>query len=177
MNEIVKEYGAGLYALAHESGDEDEILEESRVLAPLFDRAYTRLLVNPDIPKSERVRLAGEAVDGRVHPYLANFVKLMVERNLATELPGCFAEYENLWCAENRVIRVRCESAVALDDGQKARLAERLEARTGSRVRIEYAVDPSLLGGMRLFYDNRQIDDTVKNRLREIAGRLSGANV
>ena len=177
MNEIVKEYAAGLFALAREADAEEEILEESRALAPLLDRDYTRLLINPDIPKQDRVRLVGEVVDGRVHPYLANFAKLMVERNLATELPRCFAEYENLWCEANRVIRVRCESAVPLGDGQKARLTERLEARTGCRVRIEYAVDPALLGGMRLFYDNRQIDDTVKNRLREIGERLSGANV
>ena len=75
------------------------------------------------------------------------------------------------------MVRVRCESAVPLTDDQRERLAARLESRTGRRVLMEYAVVPDLIGGMRLFYDNRQIDDTVKNRLRQIAERLSGATV
>ena len=177
MNEIVKEYAAGLFALAEESGAEEEILAGCRALAPLFGREYARLLINPDLPKEKRVALVGEALDGRAHPYLANFAKLMTERGLATEIAACFAEYERLWCEANSVVRVRCESAVPLTDDQRERLAARLESRTGRRVLMEYAVVPDLIGGMRLFYDNRQIDDTVKNRLREIAERLSGANV
>ena len=177
MNEIVKEYAAGLFALAHEEGIEEQILAETHALMPLFTREYAKLLINPDIPKTERVGLVGEALNGRVHPYLVNFVKLMVERNLATEIAACFAEYENLWCEAFGVIRVRAESAVALTEDQQTRLEERLAARTGKRVLVEYAVNPSLIGGMRLFYDNRQIDDTVKNRLHEISERLSNANV
>ena len=177
MNESVKEYAAGLFALAHESGAEEQILAETHALAPLFDREYARLLINPDIPKERRVALVGEALDGRVHPFLSNFAKLMTERGLATEIAACFGEYERLWCEANGVVRVRCESAVPLDDGQRERLTERLTRRTGRRVLMEYEVNPSLIGGMRIFYDNRQIDDTVKNRLAEIAERLSGANV
>ncbi len=177
MNEIVKEYAAGLFALARETHEEERILLESRALSPLVTRKWTRLLSNPDIPKSERVKLAADALDGRVSPHLASFVKLMTERSLASELPACFAEYENLWCEAAGVVRVRAESAVALTEEQKRRLEKRLEEKTGRRVLVEYAENPSLLGGMRLFYDNRQIDATVKNRLREIAERLAGADV
>ncbi len=177
MNEIVKAYAAGLFALAGEAGAEEEILAECHALAPLFDREYARLLINPDLAKEKRVALVGEALDGRVHPYLSNFAKLLTERGLATEIAACFAEYERLWCEANGVVRVRCESAVPLTDEQRDRLTERLEHRTGKRILMEYAVVPDLIGGMRLFYDNRQIDDTVKNRLRQIAERLSGATV
>ena len=177
MKEIVKEYAAGLFALAEETGMSEQILGECRALAPLFDREYARLLINPDLPKERRIALVGEALDGRAHPDLSNFAKLLTERGLASEIAACFAEYERLWCEANDVVRVRCESAVPLTDAQRDRLAERLTQRTGKRVVMEYAVDPSLIGGMRLFYDNRQIDDTVKNRLAEIAERLSGANV
>ena len=173
MNEIVKEYAAGLFALAHETGCEEELLCQFRAVAPLFSRDYARLLSNPDLPKSERIALIGEALDGRVNPYLANFVKLMTERGLASEIRPCFAKYENLWCAANGVVRVRAESATELTGSQKARLEEKLGEKTGRRVLVEYAVEPGLIGGMRLFYDNRQIDDTVRNRLKEIAERLA----
>lgn len=172
MNEIVREYAAGLYALAREEEIEERILTESQALAPLFTRGYTRLLSDPAIPKADRIRLVAEALDGRVHPHLVHFAQLMTERGAASEIPACFAEYEELWCADHDVVRVRAESAVELTEEQKDRLADRLSKRTGRRVIVSFEVNPALLGGMRLFYDNRQIDDTVKSRLNEIAERL-----
>ena len=177
MNEIVKEYAAGLFALAREEHEEDRLLAETRALAPLFTREYARMLTDPELPKSERIRLVGEALDTRVSPHLSSFVKLMTERSLASEIRACFAEYENLWCEAFGVVRVRAESAVELSDRQKAALEARLCEKLGKRVLAEYAVDPSLIGGMRIFYDNRRIDDTVKNRLAEIAQRLADANI
>ena len=177
MNEIVKEYAAGLFALAQEEHEEERLLAETHALAPLFTRDYARLLTNPELSKAQRVRLVGEALDSRVSPHLSNFVKLMVERSLASEVRACFAEYERLWCEAFGVVRVKAESAVELSDEQKAALEAKLSKRLGKRVLMEYALNPALIGGMRLFYDNRQIDDTVKNRLNEIAERLAEASV
>lgn len=177
MNEIVREYAAGLFALADEEGLGETILIEARALGPLFTRDYLRLLSDPELPKPERLGLLDEAFGGRVHPYTLYFIKLLTERGLAAEIPACFAEYEELWCAANHVLKVKAESAVELDEAQREKLVSRLTERTGRHVVVEYAVNPSLLGGMRLFYDNRQLDDTVRRRLTEIAERLSGAAV
>ena len=177
VNEIVREYAAGLFALAREDGAAEEILAHARALVPLFTRDYRRLLSDPDIPKTERTSMVKEALGGRVHPYLVNFVCLMTERGLVSEIPATLAQYEELWCEENGVLKVKAESARELTDAQKERLAGRLSERTGRRILLEYAVNPSLIGGMRLFYDNRQIDDTVRRRLSEIAERLSDATV
>ena len=177
MNDIVREYAAGLFALAEEEGISEEILAQCRVLSPLLTRDYRRLLSDPEIPKAERLRLAGEALEGRVHPYLLNFVRLMTERGLASEIPACFAEYEQLWREAYHVLKVKAESAVELSPEQKERLEERLASRTGQRVEVDYAVNPALIGGMRLFYDNRQLDDTVRRRLSDIAQKLAGTTV
>lgn len=173
MNEIITEYGGGLFALALEEGLCDRFLEETRILAPLMNADYTRLLINPNIPKEKRIAIAGELLDGRVHPYIANFVKLMTERRLALSLGDCFREFERLYKEHFSVVTVIAESAVELTEGQKKRLEEKLTAHTGCRIEVNYTVTPSLIGGMRLFYSNREIDDTIKSRLTEIGAVLS----
>ena len=173
MNDTAREYGGGLFALALEENAADAILEESRALTPLFTREYTHMLIDPSVPKSERVNMVGELLDGRVHVYLANFVKLMTERRLVTEIGECFREYERLYYETFRIARVRAESAVELSQSQKQRLEKKLAKHTGTRVEITYEVVPSLIGGMRLVMDNRTIDDTVKARLTEIGAVLS----
>lgn len=177
MNDTAREYGGGLFALALEENAADTILEETRALGVLFTREYTHMLIDPSLPKSERVAMVGELLDGRVHVYLANFVKLMTERRLVSEIGECFREFERLYYETFAIVRVRAESAVALTDSQKKRLEEKLAKHTGSRVEITYEVVPSLIGGLRLVMDNRTIDSTVKARLQEIGAVLSDAVV
>ncbi len=172
MNDTVREYGGGLFALALEENAADTILEESRALRTLFTREYTRMLIDPAVPKSQRVAMVGELLDGRVHVYLANFVKIMTERRLVGEIGDCFQEFERLYYETFAITRVRAESAVALTDSQKKRLEEKLAKHTGSRINVTYEVVPSLIGGMRLVMDNRTIDSTVKARLQEIGAVL-----
>ena len=174
MNEIIKEYGGGLYALAAEEHLEEGLLSEIRLLRDFLTPDYVRLLIHPAVPKEERVGLVSQLLDGRVHPYLSSFVKLMTERSLAAEIVGCFGEYERLYYEAFAIVRVRAESAAPLNDGQKQKLENKLTTSTGHRVEIAYEVNPSLLGGMRLMFDNRQIDDSVRTRLREISDRLAG---
>lgn len=173
MNEIITEYGGGLFALALEEGLCDRFLEETRMLAPLMTADYTRLLINPNIPKEKRIAIAGELLDGRVHPYVANFVKLMTERRLAASLADCFCEFERLYKEHFGVVSVIAESAIELTDDQKKRLEAKLAAHTGCRIEVHYSVNKALIGGMRLYYSNREIDDSIKSRLAEIGAVLS----
>ena len=177
MKEIVKEYGGGLYELAVEEGAEleERLLAETRMLGEVFTDSYLRLLTTPEISKTERVGLAAEALDGRVHPYLVNFVSIMVERGAAREIPGCFAEYERLYFQRHGILRASAESAVPLTDAQREKITARLEARTGMRIELSCTVTPGLIGGIRLTFDNRLIDDTARTKLKTIANSLANA--
>lgn len=173
MNEIIKEYGGGLFALAEEEGLEAQILSESRALKEALTREYTRLLIDPNLSKEERVAVVGDLLDGRVHPYLANFVKLMTERRLAMELGECFDEFERLYYEKFKIVRVLAESAIELTDDQKKRLEDKLAKLTGCRTEVIYRINSEIIGGMRLFYNNREIDDSIKSKLNEIGAVLS----
>ena len=104
---------------------------------------------------------------------MANFVKLMTERRLASELKGCFREFERLYYEHYKIVTVEAESAVELSESQKMRLEEKLRAHTGCRIEVKYSINKNLIAGMRLFYNNREIDDSIKSRLTEIGAVLS----
>lgn len=175
MNEIIREYSSGLFELASEEKCEAEVLEHARCVKKLFTREYVHMLVDPSIPKVDRVGLISEAFGGRINPYLLNFMKLMTERGLASDIKECFNEYEKLYYEKFGIVKVKAESAFPLSDEQKKKLAEKLEKNTGKRVELEYVVNPALIGGMRLDFGNRQIDDSVKTKLAEIGAKLADA--
>lgn len=177
MKETVKEYGGGLFELAVDEGIEESLLSQTRLLRDIFTPSYMHLLTTPAISKCERIGLVAEALDGRVHSYLANFVKLMVERGAAYELCECFDEYESRYLQKHGILRAVAESAIPLTDKQRETLTARLESRTGKKIEMTYRVIPELLGGIRLSFDNRLVDDTVRSALSEIANSLTVAVV
>ena len=89
MSEATKEYGRALSDLAAEEGVEDALRADVRAVRALLDEnpAYSRLLANPEIPKTERVALLKEAFGGRVHPYLVRFLAILTERGYAYRAP------------------------------------------------------------------------------------------
>lgn len=171
MNEIIREYGTGLFALADEEGCAEEILTEETEIKKLLSREYLRLLIDPAVKAESRLGMVREAFGG-VHKYLLNFMLLMTERGLADCIPACFDEFEKQYYEKYDIVRVKAVSAYPLNEEQKKRLLEKLEKNTGKRVSIAYTVDESLIGGMRLDYGNHLVDSSIKTRLGEIKERL-----
>lgn len=177
MNEVITEYGRGLFSLAYEEGLEKEILSEIRIISPMMTDEYVHLLIDPEISKAERIALVEDAFGGRTHEYLTNFVKLMTERGIASEIQGCFREFERLYYETSGIVLVKAESTVELTDAQKEKLVEKLEKYLASKVEITYSLNPALIGGMRLSYNNKLIDDSISSKLKVISDRLSGTTV
>ena len=63
-------------------------------------------------------------------------------------------------------------TAVPLTQAQSQRLSEKLASITGKTIELSNRVDPACMGGVRLNYDGKQLDDTVMHRLDAIGSLL-----
>ena len=82
MDKLTIEYGGGLFELAEEEGFSEELLSQVRALKKVFadTPGYIQLMTSPRVLKEEKACLLKETFEGRVHPYLYNFVCLMADR-------------------------------------------------------------------------------------------------
>ena len=173
MTEIANVYGGALYDLAKDEGLGKEILEELTALKGVFSEnpEYSKLLSAPDLPKQERCSVLDEAFRGKVNPYVLNFLKILTERGYIRQFPACCDAYRGFYNEDNGILVVKAVSAVALNAQQIEKLTAKLEATTGKQIDLHCSVDVAMLGGLRLSYDGKQVDGTVKNRLDSI-GKL-----
>ena len=173
MTQAANTYAQALYDLAKDENLGKTILEELNVLKEVFAQnpQYSKLLSAPDIPKQERCGVLDEAFRGKVHPYVLNFLKILTEKGYIRQFPDCCDAYRGFYNEDNGILVVKAQSAVALTDAQKQKLTEKLSATTGKTVDLQCSIDPAALGGLRLSYDGKQVDGTVKSRLDAI-GKL-----
>ena len=174
MTQVANTYGQALYDLAREENLGKTILEELLFLKDVFADApeYSKLLSMPNVPKQERCAILDEAFRGKVNPYVLNFLKILTEKGYIRQFPDCCDAYRGFYNNDNGILVVKAVSAVALSDEQKQKLTAKLESNTGKKIDLQCSVDAASLGGLRLNYDGKQVDGTVKNRMDAISKLL-----
>lgn len=173
MTALEKEYGDALYSLAQEENCLDEVLDGLTLAAAVFQENpdYLSLVQNPALPKEERLDLLDKAFSG-VHVYVLHLLKLLCERSALSLTPGALEQYKALLFEERGILPVEAVSAVPLTEEQRKALTDKLSARTGKTILLENTIDPSLLGGVKLRYEGRELDGTAAGRLSALRRSL-----
>ena len=170
MTQIGNIYGRALYELAVSEVLSAEIFSQLKVLQESFrqEPAFLRLLSVRNLSKAERCAILTESFEGKVHPYVLNFLKLLTEKGYIRQFSNCLDAYRACYNEDNNILPVTAVTAVALNEEQTARLTQKLETITGKSIELTCRLDPQSLGGVRLELDGKCLDDTVAHRLESV---------
>ena len=175
MTQIARLYGGSMYELAAQEQLTDTVLEQMQVIRQLFreNPDYVRLLSEPSIPKEERANLLETAFGNEAERYLVNFLKLLCDRGILGDYAGCCEEYTRRYNADHNIATAVVTSAVDLSDEQMAALKDKLEKISGKTVSLTQKKDPTVLAGLRVELEGKQLDGTVKSRLDGLSRKLN----
>ena len=176
MTQVGSVYGEALYTLALEENLSNVILEELSVLEQSFraEPDFIRLLSSPNLSVQERCNILDDSFRGNVQPYVLNFLKILTEKGYMRYFFDCCKAYEESYNRDNGILPVTAITAVSLNPAQAEKLTAKLCQITGKQVKLHNRVDPQVLGGVRLDYDGKQLDDTVSHRLDAVRSLLKG---
>ena len=174
MTQVGSVYGEALYGLAREENLEKAVLEELKVLDESFSRepGFLKLLSAPNLSKEERCGIVDECFRGKVHAYVLNFLKILTEKGYIRRFSECVEAFRQQYNSDHGILRVTAVTAVALTKDQAAKLCAKLAGITGKTIDLANRVDPACIGGVRLDYDGKRLDDTVSHRLDAIGSLL-----
>ena len=167
-------YGEALYDLAKAENLSKDILGQLSVLSQSVaaEPEFLKLLASPNLTKQERCAVLDDSFHSRVHPYVLNFLKILTEKGYIRQFPDCVKAYREHYNADNGILPVTAVTAAALTQEQTDKLTEKLSALTGKTVELTNRIDSAVLGGIRLDYSGKRLDDTVQHRLESIRQTL-----
>ena len=160
-------YARSLFEAAKEANKMEEIkagLEEvTQILAENKD--FVTLLSSPAVSKADKSGMLSAVFDGRTDEYLANFLKILAQNGRISYFDRIVEEFTSLYNQEKNILAVTAVTAVKMSAALQKKLLKKLETVTGKTVMLETKVDPAVLGGVLLRYDNKELDGTVRERL------------
>ena len=174
MTQVGNVYGQALYSLAKDEGLDSVVLEELNVLKESFSEEpeFLRLLAAASLTKDERCKIVDDSLRGKIQPYVLNFLKILTEKGYIRQFADCCDVFETQFNEDHGILPVKVVTAIPLTTEQAEKLTKKLSGITGKTVMIENQVDAGCMGGVRLDFDGKRLDDTVAHRLEAIGGLL-----
>jgi F-type H+-transporting ATPase subunit delta len=99
-------------------------------------------------------------------------VQQLAENGRLGLLPQIRAQFETLKDEREGVLEAEVQSAFELSDAQVADLVQRLEKKTGRKVRTKVQVDKSLIAGVRVVLGDQVIDGSARAQLGALEAAL-----
>jgi F-type H+-transporting ATPase subunit delta len=165
-----------LFASADAAGElvdvEDELFRFGQIVDANQDLAAA--LGTSTAPPSERARLAGDLLRGKVHPLTVRLVEVAIAGFGGRNFAGSLSRLVEL-SADRRDREVAYVTVTsALSESEADRLSARLAQMYGREVALKVSVDPQIIGGMSVRVQSDLYDGTVARRLNAARADLTG---
>ena len=170
MTQTSKEYAEALFELALQDGNAEEVASALELLEKTLaeNPSYQALLRSPAIPREERMNSLDKAFGEHVPLTVLTLLRMMVARGHAAQLDDMIRAWRDLAREHRGESVAEVTSAVALTEEEKTALKQKLEKLFSRHMVLNCAVDPSLIGGIRVVTEGRVIDGSLQNKLQQI---------
>lgn len=174
-----KSYATTLWELLRNKSLEEVnfTLDVLQILSRLYqiDADFKTWISHPLIPSAQKERQLQSFFDNQpVDAILINFIQLLVHNRYFASLPQIIHRLKLLRNDHFHFLPVQVTVSIPLSPAQRSSLEMSLEQKFNAEViSIHEKIDPGVLGGMVIEFEDSKIDQTVKHRLERITEKLA----
>jgi ATP synthase F1 delta subunit len=136
-------------------------------------KEFKSLLVNPLFTSDERTGVIKQ-LTGRLKlsDYIVKFILHLAEVGVIKALPEIIRMATSLYLEKKKQAKAIVMTPLPITKDQESKLRASLKKITDRELDIEYAIDPSLLGGVLVRIGSTMYDTSIKGQLRLLKDEL-----
>ena len=172
---VTTTYAQALFQLAVEEGKVDELFSQVEALIAILDENpdLARIMRHPGVDKNEKIEVINNVFSGNASPEVCGLLNQVVVNNRYEEIDGILASFINMVKEYKKIGIAYVETPADLSDAQKKRIEQKLLDTTGYvKMEMNYSIDKSLIGGMKIRIGDRVVDSSISTKLNELAKDL-----
>ena len=163
---VARPYAEAAFRLADGAGTLGKWSEMLGALAQVAEDARVRAAIaDPNLGDAQAAGVFIGILSGKLNAEAENFLRVLAENGRLELLPEIRAQFEALKNEREGILEAEVHSAFELSQAQVADLAQRLEKKTGRKVRTKVSVDRELIGGVKVVLGDKVIDGSARAQL------------
>jgi F-type H+-transporting ATPase subunit delta len=129
------------------------------------DQRVQAAVADPNLNDAKVAGLFISILSGQLTGDGENFVRVLAQNGRLSLLPEIRAQFQALKNEREGVVEAEVHSAFELTEAQVADLVQRLEKKTGRKVKARVSVAPELIGGVKVLLGDKVIDGSARAQL------------
>lgn len=165
-------YAKALFDLAKETNSLEGIKADVVLIKSVLTQSaeFRDFISNPTFQAEKTFGLIDKVFSGKINSNTLNFLKVLVSKNRIAQLDSVCDSFNQLYNQSLNLSDVKLTTAVAVSDEMKHQIATNVVKNSNSQ--IENIVDPSILGGFIVEFDNKILDQSVLSKLNKIKNKF-----
>lgn len=174
---VARRYASALADVVLERGEAHEVQSELSAWNEMLqaNASLREVFANPTIPLDQKRGLLNKLIDrAKPRPTTANFLKVLLQNQRLTELGEIIRKFAQILDERAGMIAATVTTARAVPEDAQAKLHNTLATLTGKKVRINFATDPEIIGGLVTRIGSTVYDGSVRSQLQQIKEKMAG---
>ena len=170
---VARPYAEAAFKLADQAGALAKWSEMIAALAQVAENERVRVAIaDPNLSDAKVAGVFISILSGKLSGEAENFVRVLARNDRLSLLHEIRQQFEVLKNEREGVIEAEVQSAFELSDAQLKDLVQRLEKKTGRKVRTHVSVDRELIGGVKIVLGDKVIDGSARAQLGALENAL-----
>ena len=136
------------------------------------DRSFRSYFLASNVPAKAKRDALDRLAEGRLHPLVANFLRLLLRRGRIGMLPGIGAAFRTLLDARLGRVPVTLTTAVPVDEVSLRAWTDRIRQAVGGEPVVRHEVRPEILAGAILRVGDEVADGSARRSLAALRSKI-----
>ena len=168
---VASRYVKSLLGLAVEKGVVEAVHQDMLLFSSVCaeNRDFTVMLRSPVIRHEKKRAILEKVFAGKVNPLTMAIIDILTKKNREPLLPSIATEFHNAYNEYKGIGKAYITTTIPMDAELRA-IVEALVRKLNDKKEVELheKVDKDLIGGFILNVGDRQIDASIKNKLKAL---------
>jgi F-type H+-transporting ATPase subunit delta len=173
---VASRYVKSLLSLAIEQGAVEAVRSDMELFSKTVNESkdLALMLHSPIIKHETKKTILNKIFKGKVNPLTMAIIDILTQKNREPLLPAIAKEFHNAYNDYKGIGKATITTPVTLDTGLRAEI-EKIVKKISAKDKVELIekTDKDLIGGFILNVGDRQIDTSIKNRLKTLRVKFS----
>ncbi len=171
---LASRYATALFDFAEEVNKIEEVYSDVSFIDHTFDNnKELRIAVNSPIIRADKKEAIINALfKDAVNDITMNYLHLIIRKGRELQLDTICSEFVKLYKQHKNIVTLEITSAEELSKESTDAIVNKVKSFINANIEVVNTINPALIGGYRLHFNDYYIDSTVKGCLDKLKKEL-----
>jgi F-type H+-transporting ATPase subunit delta len=175
---MARRYGSALADVVLKTSEADAVKAELAMFEQMVAGSddLASLFTNPAVTHANKEKVLDELIRrSKPSKTTGNFLRVLLQNGRLGDLVQINDKFESELESRSGLISAQIISARDLPEAERSEFEKTIEKLTGKKVRVEYSIDPELIGGAVTRIGSIVYDGSVRTKLENLREQLANA--